>query len=133
MKEFFRIYALCTFGLSGLYALIYLVAVFEKHRAVFSIIMGFIAIALIIYWFRDGGVKQGWDRLDDSLIIVIILALVSCVLIVIATFHGFAAINTFPQKTDHTTTDRLLYLLRITPIILAAINVINLLIFLATD
>lgn len=132
-QEYFRLYALWTFGLSSLYCLAYLVIVLDRHRTMFAIIMGLIMIGLIAYWFRDGGVKQGWDRLDDGLIVVIILALVSCVLMIIATFYGVAALSTLPLKSDRSAGNMLAYLLRISPVALTGINTINLLIFLAKE
>lgn len=133
MNETFRIYALWTFGLSGLYALIYIAFTLERHRSIFLIILGLIALALISFWFRDRGVKQGWDRLDDGLIIAIILVLITVILMVIATFHACSALNTLPLKSDRTTSNMLTYFLRISPVALTAINVFNLLLFLAKE
>jgi hypothetical protein len=131
-EELFRLYALWTFAISCVYTLIYLGIFLNQYRTAFFIFLGLITITVILYWFRDGGNKVGWQSLEESILIVLFLAIVMAILMIIACVLASKITNYSPQVfVDFRATIQFAY--RISPIILTIINLANLLIFIARN
>ena len=131
-EELFRLYALWTFAISGVYTIIYLGIFLNQYRMAFFIFLGLVTITVLLYWFRDGGNKEGWQSLDESILIVLFLAAVMAILMIIACVLASKNTNYSPQVfSDFSATIQFAF--RISPIIFTVINLVNLLLFIARN
>jgi hypothetical protein len=132
-EDFFRLYALWTFAISSLHTVIYHGVFLGQYRTAFFIFLGIITVTVLLYWFRDGGTKYGWQSLDDSLFVVLFLAVIACIMMIIASIIAVQAVNKFHVQDFSNTGSILLYCYQVSPIAVVAVNLFNLLTFLARN
>lgn len=131
-EESFRLYAIWTFAFSSIHTIIYLGFFLGQYRTPFFIFLGIIAAIILLYWFRDGGNKFGWQSLDESLLITLFISLITCILMCIAAVLAGKNVSYSPDvfKELHTAAT---FIFQISPIVLIILNVVNLLIFIARN
>jgi hypothetical protein len=131
-EEHFRIYALWTFAISSVYTLIYLGIFLGQYRPGLFIFLALVTATALLYWFRDGGKKFGWQSLDEGLLVILFFSVIMCILQIIACVLAVKMTN----YTGHVFSEfrlAVLFLYTFSPVVLTVINFANLLIFLARN
>ncbi len=132
-EESFRNYALWTFAISSLHCIIYLGIFLASQRTIFFVNLAVIITAAFAYWFRDGGVKQGWDGLSDSIFITLGLGVVCFIVMVAAGVLGAKMLNKFEPNELKTARNIILYIYHMSPLVVTLINIVNFVIFIARN